>query len=246
MTRYAIISDIHGNAEAMGAVAADIGRRPIDCVICCGDVVGYGAEPDLCISKVRELLSKYGEIPHVMGNHDNAVVTGNIVGFTREASFAAQWTHANISSEGREWLAQSVMTCGDGDILFVHGSPTHPEEWNYLWTPEQVIKEYPSFEEQICFVGHTHRPFIHTEGSRRFAANTTAFRVPPDVRCLVNIGSVGQPRDGNSNASYCVYDDEQRLISIRRVPYDVASAARKIFQTDGVPDILGERLMAGF
>ncbi len=230
----------------MGAVAVDIRRNKTDCVICCGDVVGYGAEPDVCISKVRDLLSQYGETPHVMGNHDKAVVTGNIVGFTREASIAAKWTHKIISCEGRNWLTESVTSCGDGDILFVHSSPTDPEEWSYLWTPEQVEKEYKSFTEQICFVGHTHRPFIHTQGSRKFVPNISSFHVPPDTQCLVNIGSVGQPRDGSSYASYCIYDDTQRLISIRRVSYDVESAARKIYQNDELPDILGERLMAGF
>jgi diadenosine tetraphosphatase ApaH/serine/threonine PP2A family protein phosphatase len=244
MTRYAIISDVHSNFEALEAVAADLTRYAVDRLVCCGDVVGYGAEPLLCIERARDLLVQYGESAHVLGNHDHATVSGEVENFSTNAAIAALWTRDRLSSTERRWLSEAPLIWSENNLLFTHGSPTHPEKWRYLWDPQQIEREFSSFSEQVCFVGHTHEPFICVARAGRFASDT-AFRIPAGKRCIVNVGSVGQPRDGDPRAAYCIYDDVDQLLSIHRVQYDIHTAARKIIRA-GLPEALAERLFFGF
>lgn len=244
MTRYAVISDIHSNLEALEAVAADLDLHDIDRLICCGDVVGYGADPLLCIERTQELLARYGGTPCILGNHDHAALSGDVADFSRNAADAALWTRDRLSSTHRGWLSRAVLTWSENDLLFTHGAPSQPEEWHYLFDPWQVEMEFSSFTEQVCFVGHTHQPFIYVAGSGWFARDDV-FHVPAGARCMVNDGSVGQPRDGDPDAAYCIYDDTDRLCTIRRVHYDIHTAARKIIQA-GLPGALAERLVFGY
>lgn len=244
MTLYALISDVHSNLEALKAVAADLDLHPVDRLICCGDLVGYGADPSLCIQQARALFARYGESLCVLGNHDYAAISGDVEGFSRDAAIAALWTRDRLSSADRRWLSQVGLTWSERNLLIAHGSPSNPEEWDYLWHPYQIEREFRSFNERVCFVGHTHQPFIYVAGTGRFV-DGYQFRLPAAAQCLVNVGSVGQPRDGDPRAAYCTYDDEDRLLSIRRISYDISTAARKIIEA-GLPDVLAERLFVGF
>ncbi|MFH1742273.1 MAG: metallophosphoesterase family protein [bacterium] len=244
MTKYAIISDIHSNLEALEAVAADIEKQGVDRLVCCGDLVGYGANPSHCMERFRELGASYGQAPLILGNHDQAAITGKTYGFNQEAAAAAKWTHQRLSSTNLRRLARSMLKWSENNLLFTHASPSYPGEWNYLWTPDQAELEFDSFSEQICFVGHIHRPYFYIHGTEQFVNQNDLF-VPPNVRCMVNAGSVGQPRDGDPRASYCIYDEGEHLLKIRRVEYDFTLTATKIIQA-GLPKVLAERLAYGY
>lgn len=244
MTRYAILSDVHSNLEALEATRADLEKHSPDRIVCCGDLVGYGADPLACIQCFRELLGRYGGAARILGNHDYAAVWRDVRGFSADAAVAALWTHDQLSSWERGWLGEAGLTWQENDMLFAHGSPGSPEEWRYLWSPHQVEREIYRFDEQICFVGHTHQPFIYLAGKGRFA-DKPRINVPAGTRCVVNVGSVGQPRDGDPRAAYCTYDDVDRLLTIHRVDYDIETAARKILSV-GLPETLAQRLFYGF
>ena len=139
-------------------------------------------------------------------------------------------------------LSHAAYTWSENDLLFTHASPQNPDEWGYLWYPEQIETQFEVFAEQICFVGHTHKPYIYVKGTNKFV-NEEEYFIPHGLRCIVNIGSVGQPRDGNPRASYYIFDDKERLLKNRRVEYDFRLTAQKI-QEAKLPEVLGQRLIS--
>jgi diadenosine tetraphosphatase ApaH/serine/threonine PP2A family protein phosphatase len=239
--RYALLSDIHGNLEALEAVLAHAASRA-DAVLCLGDIVGYGADPGPCIERVAERAEAV-----VAGNHEHGVAgLLPLDWFNDRARTAARWTQRRLDRDHLGWLATRPLVAEVDDATLVHASPAHPADWDYVISAEDGYDAFASFTTRMCFIGHSHRPGAWSMGSsgRDWAPGVGAVDLEAGRRYLVNVGSVGQPRDGDPRASYAVWDVDTRRVTIERVPYDVAAARRKILEA-GLPRILAERLSIG-
>ena len=239
--RYAILSDIHGNLEALRAVLADADGRA-DAVLCLGDTVGYGADPLPCVELVAERAQAI-----VGGNHEHAV-TGrmDLRWFNRHARVAAEWTADRLDDDHRAWLGALPLVSEIADATLVHASPAQPDDWDYLVSAEDGFRVFAAFSTRWCFVGHSHLPAAWSLGSSgpEHAAGAQTVQQERGRRYIVNVGSVGQPRDHDPRAAYAVWDAEAGHVSIRRVTYDHASARDKILAA-GLPRFLADRLAFG-
>jgi diadenosine tetraphosphatase ApaH/serine/threonine PP2A family protein phosphatase len=239
--RYAILSDIHANLEALTAVLADA-AGVADALLCLGDIVGYGADPEACIDLVGERAQAV-----VAGNHEYGVGGRMDLGwFNPYARAAAEWTARRIDHDHHAWLRSLPLTAELEDATLVHASPARPEEWDYLVDAGDGFEAFGAFGTRLCFVGHSHRPAHWSLGSSGPEHEPGAAEVPLESgrRYIVNVGSVGQPRDRDPRAAYAVWDLEARRVTLRRVPYDVGAARRKILAA-GLPRLLGDRLTVG-
>jgi putative phosphoesterase len=228
--RIAVISDIHSNFDALQAVLSDAGDH--DGLVCLGDLIGYGAQPNEVVSEIRSLKPE----SIIMGNHDYAVSTGDTSGFVHDAAQAIGWTRAQISSENLSYIAnlrsRTTFTVGKVKIALAHGSPRDPlNEYIYPDVSDFVLRSL--VEESggdLLLLGHTHVPFTQSHGSQ----------------LIGNPGSVGQPRDGDPRASYAILElTDEVEFEIRRVDYDIDAAASKI-AAKGLPKGLADRLFMGF
>jgi diadenosine tetraphosphatase ApaH/serine/threonine PP2A family protein phosphatase len=239
--RYAILSDIHGNLEALRGVLADC-RELADGVLCLGDTVGYGADPLACVELVAERAQAI-----VGGNHEHAVAGRlDLRWFNRYARAAAEWTRDRLDDDHRAYLAALPLVTEVGDATLVHASPAHPDEWEYLISAEDGFGAFPHFVTRWCFVGHSHAPGCWSLGSSGPEHHPGAASVQTEQgrRYIVNVGSVGQPRDRDPRAAYALWDVEAGQVEIRRVSYDLGTARRKILEA-GLPRFLADRLAAG-
>lgn len=231
--RLAIISDIHANLEALTKTLELVDKRKVDQIVCLGDIVGYGADPVDCLKLVRERCHIV-----IIGNHDLAAVdVHKAEDFNATARIAALWTNSVLSEDEKQYLKNLPYTATLDDLLLVHGSPYEPEEFHYILSTRDAIDTLAFFTQKICFIGHSHVPGIFTEHGRAASVDT-------DGRYLVNVGSVGQPRDGNPRLSFGLLDTESYKYENVRAAYDAERAARKIIAA-GLPPLLGERLMVG-
>jgi len=231
----AVISDIHGNLEALNRVLAEIDNLKILRIWCLGDLVGYGADPNQCIETVKDRC----EIC-IVGNHDWAALgKTDISYFNPVAKQAILWTKEVLTDESIRFLEGLDLTASEDDFLLVHASPSRPDEWEYLFEMEQFQNEFSFFTEKVCLIGHSHVPVIADENLRIHRSSVT---LETGLRYIINIGSVGQPRDGDHRASFATIDEDR--IEIRRVEYDVETARKKILQA-GLPPFLADRLKVG-
>jgi diadenosine tetraphosphatase ApaH/serine/threonine PP2A family protein phosphatase len=246
----ALISNVHSNHEALLAVLADIARHPVEAIYCLGDVIGYGPDPRECLDLVMK------KCPIVlMGNHDQAVLF-DPMNFNPVAERATMWTRSQLdrpvpsraAADARwEFLAERPMKHKDGDLLFVHGSPRNPLN-EYIF-PEDIYAEgkMRSIFAQVpryMFQGHTHVPGIFTEALEFYSPDEIDYEFKLDGRKLLcNVGSVGQPRDGDWRACYVLLDGT--TIRFRRVEYDVETTVGKIREIEALDDFLAERLRGG-
>jgi len=239
--RYAVLSDIHGNIEALQAVLADAAAQA-DAVICLGDVVGYGADPVPCVELVAERAQAW-----TVGNHEHGV-TGqlDLEWFNPYARAACEWTREQLDEDHRAYLAALPLRVELGDATLVHASPSHPEEWDYLLLAEDGYAAFPAFATRLCFVGHSHVPGVWSVGSSGtdHARGAVEVELAEGRRYIVNVGSVGQPRDRDPRAAYAVWDLDRSRVTVRRVHYDHGLARRKIVAA-GLPRILADRLAVG-
>jgi predicted phosphodiesterase len=244
--RYLILSDIHGNWEALEAVCnASAGQY--DRVVCCGDLVGYGADPNAVTDWARASLAAV-----VRGNHDRASVgLDDLEWFNPVAKAAALWTGGQLSPENAAYIRQLPKgPLAVNGFYLVHGSPVDEDE--YLVDAEEALHAFGYTPGAVAFFGHTHLQggFIwrrsHIELIRRVddAANSRVLDLQTEAGYLLNPGSVGQPRDGDPRAAYVLFDPQERLLDFRRVPYDVKTAQEKIRRA-GLPPALADRLAAG-
>jgi diadenosine tetraphosphatase ApaH/serine/threonine PP2A family protein phosphatase len=213
----------------------------VDRILVMGDTVGYGADPNLVIDRLKEAGARA-----VRGNHDQAVLTPRILAwFNPDAAAAIQWTIKVLTPENRSFL-QGLPTFGRvGRNRFVHGSPKRPYLFEYILEEEQAREHLERLGEQLCFYGHTHLPRIFTQAGEfvpPVQAETEWFEVASSA--LVNPGSVGQPRDGHPDAAFALVDLGQRAVQFRRVPYDVPRTQAKILDA-GLPPIEAARLAFG-
>lgn len=238
--RIAVLSDIHSNLAALDAVRADL--PPVDEVWALGDIVGYGPQPNEVIAGLQELGAR-----SVMGNHDGAAIgTVDARDFNPDAALAIAWTAHALDDNARAYLATLPEVRVDGALTAVHGSPRDPI-WEYVVSASVARASFAAFETPICLFGHTHVPIVFTEVN----GETTVVQAVPGVpvllgghRAMVNPGSVGQPRDGNPQSSYCVLDTDAGQVDFRRVPYDVERTQR-IMREHDLPPRLVERLSYG-
>jgi diadenosine tetraphosphatase ApaH/serine/threonine PP2A family protein phosphatase len=238
---HAIVSDIHGNLEALEAVLADIARHEPASIQCLGDFVGYGASPNECIERLRPLIEHA-----VAGNHDLAACGRlKLSYFNSNAAVAAQWTETTLAPENRAFLQGLEFSIQWRGVLLVHASPAQPREWHYVLSPAEAMEEMRAYEESLCLIGHSHYPgTFDRQGERVRYTRTPEVRLEKGHRYLVNVGSVGQPRDGDPRAAYLLYDELDRVLRHVRVEYDIAGAMRRI-QEAGLPRFLAERLQWG-
>ena len=237
--KIAVLSDIHANLPALEAVMADM--PPIDAVICLGDVVGYGGNPIECIDFVRE-----EGWPTLVGNHDRACTDVDILQwFNEDAARAIEWTCGHIGQDRLKWLAELPETDEVGDeVLLVHGSP-RDHIYEYILDAASAEANLELLDgRKICFHGHTHVPgiFRYDHGRLIHEYDIDTFRLGGPE--LVNPGSVGQPRDGDPDASYAVWDRKEGTFEFRRVPYD-REAAKAAIRRARLPERFADRLDVG-
>lgn len=247
--RIVVVSDIHGNLEALDAVLSDAARNGYDHLVCLGDVVGYGADPQACADKIREVVSKDepGRGMIVRGNHDDAASGGGDEYFNPNARMAVRWTREQLDAETIDWLAQLPMTLVFQELFLVHSSPYRPRDWDYVTTREDALMAFKSFGQQIALIGHSHVPFHVSIGRDLAGLELHAgehLALDDSRRYLSNVGSVGQPRDGDPRASYVIVDSGIRCIERIRVAYPIDTAAGKIREA-GLPEFLADRLLKG-
>ncbi|MFT5302864.1 MAG: putative phosphodiesterase [Mariniblastus sp.] len=247
MGKRAIISDIHGNLEALTVVLEDIQAQGITDIYCLGDVIGYGPNPRECIDACRQFNLT------LLGNHDNGALF-DPEGFSSGAERAIFWTRSQLedktiegAQERWDFLARLPRTYRDGDIMFVHGSPRSP--LNEYVFPEDIynqrkIERIFGFIQKYCFQGHTHVPGVFTENFRFYSPGEVSnCYTLGDQKLMINVGSVGQPRDSDPRSSYVILDDDQ--VEFRRVEYDPNPTRLKILAISELDDFLGDRLLEG-
>lgn len=240
--RYAIFSDVHANFEAFEAALNFYKTQAIDKFIFLGDIAGYGANPRETIDLLRRL-----DATALAGNHDFAL-TGKLSQryFNAHAQKALSWTETKLSDADRQSIDFPELTHREKNIACVHGSLMNPADFNYILNSHDAEENLRLFGETILFCGHSHK--IGTfcfNGAEIKYSREPEIKVENDRRYIVNVGSVGQPRDGDWRACVCVYDDDKQLINLHRVEYDNDAAAKKILDA-GLPKILAERLKYGY
>ncbi len=239
--RRAIISDIHGNLHALEAVLGDIGREAVEDVVCLGDVVGYGAFPAECLALVRQHCSLV-----VCGNHDHAVGHDYLLeAYYDEARQSLEWTREALDDGERAYLAGLPLEHRTDWVTYVHASLPNPETWGYLEFSGDVVEHLKHQETPVCFIGHTHLPGVYSgDLTNFFEISWNARQRLPEGPLVVNVGSVGQPRDQDPRACYVIYDEMQGVISYRRVRYPIAEAQQAIREA-GLAPFFADRLRVG-
>lgn len=240
--RIAIISDIHSNLSALKAVLEKISRVGCDQIICLGDIVGYGPYPNECI----ELLKESCQLT-LMGNHDHAVIgLTSTESFNIYAKMAIDWTSAELMPSAKEYLESLPFTHREPNELYVHATPCKPEGWNYLLSTYDAQDNLKCFDQQICFVGHSHVPVIfeqQPDEDCKIIRHTSAI-LGDKNRYVINVGSVGQPRDGKPSAVFGMYDSDSREFELLRQEYDVSETQKAMMDQD-LPYFLVDRLSRG-
>ncbi len=228
--RYAIVADIHANLAAFTAVLDGIKLEGgVEEIWCLGDIVGYGPDPHRCL----ELLRQYKHVC-VAGNHDWAAV-GKVdtSDFNPDAAAACHWTAQQLSPEDVQYLASLPQIIQRGDFTLVHGSPREPI-WEYLLSVNDARENFAFLQSQFCLVGHSHVPLVfkyeETDACSFSQFSTNVRLVLGKSRLIINPGGVGQPRDGDPRASYAVYDDETKTVSLHRIPYDIAATQARMVE----------------
>jgi diadenosine tetraphosphatase ApaH/serine/threonine PP2A family protein phosphatase len=242
----AIFTDIHANRQAFAACLEAARARGADRLICLGDIVGYGADPEWSVDTVMEMVAAGGLA--VRGNHDNAVSTASET-MNAEAQAAMEWTRGRLSAEQRRFLAELPMSIGDDDRLFVHAEASSPPRWRYVQSSADAARSMIATEAQVTFCGHIHRPALYSmSATAKMTSFTPTANMPIQLlrgrQWLAVVGSVGQPRDGDPAASFVTFDTKSRELTYCRVPYDVEAAAQRI-RDNGLPPWLAQRLSMG-
>lgn len=244
--RTAIITDIHGNREALESVLADIAQRSVDRVVCLGDIVGYGPDPVWCVERVMALAAEGAVV--VKGNHDEAVANPSAE-MNITARRAMDWTRPLLADGQKRFLAGLPMQHRDGEVLYVHASANSPQDWIYVTDTARAAGSFAVCDARVILVGHRHVPDLMSRSidgrisQQRFVAG----RPMPLLRTrrwLAVVGSVGQPRDGVAKAGYAILDDVMGELTFLRVGYDVAKTVAKS-RAAGLPESLAVRLNWG-
>lgn len=242
--KYGILGDIHGNLSALRAVLDRLRAEGVDHLVSVGDVVGYGAAPRECIALLREAGATV-----VLGNHDAACIDRlDTLYFNPYAQAAVEWTRKELSPDDREWLLSLPLVQHLEHCSVAHGTLYQPELYDYIQSPRDADPSLDVMPLPVCFVGHTHVPVtllrLRDDPTRTAYTMDTEIDLEIAHRALVNVGSIGQPRDEDSRAAYAVFEADVSRVSILRVEYDIEREARRI-RDAGLPSVLAERLYLG-
>ena len=240
--KFAILGDIHSNLEALNAVLDDCRSQGVTDFLCTGDVVGYNACPKECMDIVRSL-----GCPVVKGNHDDYVsnLEQDLRDFPPHAAAVVEWTRCQLSEEEIQWLYDLPFEAVKMGISLVHATNDKPASFGYVFDNSQAEANFIKQRIPLCFHGHTHCPMIYEKSmSGVFRIDPQPMKLPVGKKYFINVGSVGQPRDGDPRAAYALYDAASREVSFRRIEYDIAAAQERI-RMAGLPERLAERLQYG-
>lgn len=238
--RTAIFGDIHANLEAFEAVLADAESQGVTNYVCLGDVVGYNADPVACLNRVREM-----GCPTVKGNHDqDASEDHSLEAMNPVAASALQWTREQLDDEQRLWLKHLRMVRQVSDYTIVHSTLDQPVHWNYVTNRFDAMSNFSYQFTQVCFHGHTHVPRIYVKSDKVREVPAESVEIEANSKYFINVGSVGQPRDGDPRSCYAIYDHENKIVVFRRIEYDIVKTQEKILAA-GLPEMLAERLPEG-
>ena len=250
--KYGIFSDIHANSEAFGEVLKSLELDGVDEMICCGDIVGYNASPDECVTKIINL-----GVRSVMGNHDKALIDPAEERLFNQYGLAAiRWQRSQVTPSHQNFLSQlplrlKISGAAPGDSFQVaHGSLDPQAPFEYISSPMEAVRMSEIMSSNLCFIGHSHIAGIFSvdsDGDVEYyrASYGIEMILEPAKKYVVNVGSVGQPRDRNPQASYCVYDSDNRKITIKRVDYNIESTVSRVTKA-GLPLFLADRLRIGW
>ena len=239
--KYAVLGDIHSNWEALSAVLADAESQGVTHYCCVGDIVGYNADPELCIDKIRELAGD----SVVRGNHDHYCSRDeNLNGFHPLAADVVDWTRKRLNDSQREWLANLRYSRTVETFMLVHATLDSPEMWGYVFDKLEAEANFAYQMCSVCFFGHTHVPLAFEKAGIVRGGLYTKLRITAGRKYYINVGSVGQPRDGDSRAAYAIYDLTQNVVELRRVEYDIKATQEKI-RAAGLPERAATRLEIG-
>jgi predicted phosphodiesterase len=238
--RIALFGDIHANLEALEAVLKDASEQGVTEYVCMGDIVGYNADPSACLEIVRAM-----NCPTVKGNHDeDASGSHSLESMNPVAAAALEWTRQQLTDEQRQWLARLRMVRQVSDFTVVHSTLDQPANWNYVTNRFDAMSNFSYQFTPICFHGHTHVPRIYMKTDKVQEVFTDSVAIEDGAKYFINVGSVGQPRDGDWRACYAIFDLEHQTVVFRRVDYDIAETQRKIMAA-GLPPMLAERIQEG-
>lgn len=240
--KYAVIADLHANLEALQVVIEKANDLGCEKFLCLGDVIGYNANPSECIDLLQSLPLE----ACVRGNHDDYGCSDcNVAGFNPQAASAIEWTREHISAEQREWLASlPYQQLLNPKVTLVHATLDTPKNWGYIFDKWHAASSFNYQYTQLCFSGHTHVPMIFHKFTGVTVEETDQVFLEPGHKYLINVGSVGQPRDGDPRASFGVFDSEDRMVELHRVAYDIEACQTKI-RRSGLPERLAARLTTG-
>jgi predicted phosphodiesterase len=240
--KHVVISDIHGNLEAFNAVARDLPDDGCKEIYSAGDIVGYGADPAACLRGVSDMNAKC-----VIGNHDAASSgISDLADFNETAAKAVMWTREALNVQDKARLSAFPYLIESELFTVVHGTLHEPGKFNYMLGVSDAWGTFRVLKKWICFVGHSHVPGIFIlSGDKVTYSAAKDTRLDKNARYIVNAGSVGQPRDNDTRACYCVFDEAQGKIMFRKVAYDIKAAQDKI-RASGLPSSFAERLGHGW
>ena len=238
--KFAIFGDIHANLEALQAVLQDAEEHGCTHYICIGDIVGYNANPHECLEIVREL-----DCPVVKGNHDEeASLETDLVGLNPLAEQSMRWTRDHLDEDDKQYLRDLKMVRQVRDFTIVHATLDTPSGWGYVTNKFDAMASFSYQYTPVCFFGHTHSPVAYVKESSVSVERGSLLEIELGKKYFINVGSVGQPRDGDPRPSYCIYDLGGHRVVNRRIEYDRETAKQKIIDA-GLPAMLAERLDVG-
>ena len=243
---YGVFSDVHGNYQALKAVLEFFADRKVDGYLCCGDLVGYGPQPEECVGAV----SKLPNLRCVIGNHDMAVLGQmSLQWFNAYATAAIEYSRGALSGESYRFLESLPERVEQDNFTLVHGSPKSPVE-EYMLTGEQFLESIPFLNTELCFVGHSHMAFYLSRTGVRFPElfplrGEALLRFEPGLRYAVNAGSVGQPRDRDPRAACGIYDSASGTFTLYRLEYQ-RLLTQELMRRFNLPELLIERIGIGW
>lgn len=238
--KFAILGDIHSNWEALSVVLQDAAAQGVTHYLCVGDIVGYNANPSECLEKLRELkcLTVRGNHDHYCSNNDR------LVDFQPLAADVVNWTRKQLTPDQSAFLRELPYVAKTDGFTLVHSTLDMPDRWGYVFDSLDAEANFNYQSTALCFYGHTHLPVAFEREHRVVRSSYTKLKIARGKRYFINVGSVGQPRDGDPRAGYVVYNMATHEVELRRLPYDLKVTQDKVRRA-GLPDRLASRLEHG-
>jgi len=238
--KYAIMGDVHGNLEALEAVLEDAQSQGVNSYVCVGDIVGYNANPAECLDIMRDL----GAVA-VCGNHDHYCChEESLEDFHPLAAGVVAWTREQLTDAQLQYLRDLKMVATLDGFSIVHSTLDMPEKWGYVFDTLEANANFTYQATSLCFHGHTHVPVLYEKQGTVRKNTYVKQRIMLGTKYFINVGSVGQPRDGDPRSAYVIYNSRTREVELRRLPYDIFRTQDKIRRA-GLPERLAKRLESG-